>query len=236
MEYAKKVALVDPRLLDKPLFANPIGNVMRRLDDEMRFILDRSDLNDREKVVLYNQVLMRYNIFSDKSSQQPVRATIDKPPVKEDEEENKEKRTESGLENEIIDSVPKTLNQKARRRLDKIKGTVSWNYRGEMEYRNLPVPGSNIFDLVNDALRKRKSFQPVGWKIFARGLNDMIAPMDLIGNPECWTYIQTATPSVAGGASKETTPIAGSSGRCPSSSSSRIPRVSSPLQHKPYFK
>ena len=89
------MALVDPRLLEsvpsQPLFANPIGNVMRRLDDEMRFILDRSDLNDREKVALYNQVLMRYNIFSDKSSQQPVRVTIDKPPVKEDEEEDKEK-------------------------------------------------------------------------------------------------------------------------------------------------
>ena len=98
-------------------------------------------------------------------------------------------------------------------------------------YINVPVSGSNIVDLVNDALKKRKSFQPVGWKIFARGLNDMIAPMDLIGNPERWTYIQTATPSVAGGASKETTPIADSSGRRPSSSSSRIPRVSSPLQH-----
>ena len=33
--------------------------------------------------------------------------------------------------------------------------------------RNVPVPGSNIVDLVNDALRKRKSFQPVGWKMFA---------------------------------------------------------------------
>ena len=235
MEYAKKMALVDPRLLEsvpsQPLFANPIGNVMRPLDDEMRFILDRSDLNDREKVVLYNQVLMRYNIFSDKSSQQPVRVTIDKPPVKEDEEEDKEKRTESVLENEIIDSVPKTLKQKARRLLDKIKGTVSWNDRGEMVYRNVPVPGSNIVDLVNDALRKRKSFQPVGWKMFARGLKDVNAPMDLIGNPERWIYIQTATPSIAGGASKETTPIAGSTGRRPSSLSSRIPRVSLPLQH-----
>ena len=228
MEYAKKMALVDPRLLEsvpsQPLFANPIGNVMRRLDDEMRFILDRSDLNDREKVVLYNQVLMRYNIFSDKSSQQPVR-------VKEDEEEDKEKRIESGLENEIIDSVPKSFKQKARRLLDKIKGTVSWNDRGEMVYRNVPVPGSNIVDLVNDALRKRKSFQPVGWKMFARGLKDVNAPMDLIGNPERWTYIQTATASIAGGASKETTPIAGSTGRRPSSLSSRIPRVSLPLQH-----
>ena len=58
MEYAKKMALVDPRMLEsvpsQPLSANPIGNIMRRIDDEMRFILDRDDLNDREKVVLYN--------------------------------------------------------------------------------------------------------------------------------------------------------------------------------------
>ena len=36
---------------------------------------------------------MRYNIYSDKTSQQPVCVTIDKPPVKEDEEEDNEKRT-----------------------------------------------------------------------------------------------------------------------------------------------
>ena len=65
-------------------------------------------------------------------------------------------------------------------------------------YRNVPVPGSNIVDLVNDALRKRKSFQPVGLKTFARGLKDVNAPMDLVGNPERWSYIQTTTPSVAG--------------------------------------
>ena len=63
MECAKKMALVDPLRLEcvpsEPLSANPIGSITRRLDDEMRFILDRGDLNDREKVVLYNQVLMR---------------------------------------------------------------------------------------------------------------------------------------------------------------------------------
>ena len=78
----------------------------------MRFILDRGDLNDREKVVLYNQVLMHYNLFSDHASQQPVRVTVDKAPVKE-EEEDKETRVEHGVENEIIDSVPKSLKQKA---------------------------------------------------------------------------------------------------------------------------
>ena len=240
MEYAKKMALVDPRVLEsvpsQPRSSNPIVNIMRRLDDKMRSILDRGDLSDREKVVLYNQVLMRYNVFSNKSSQQPVRVTIAKASVKEDEEV-KETRAEPGVENEIVDSVPKSLKPKARRLLDKIKGTVSWNDRGEMVYRNVSVPGSNIVDLVNDALRKRKSFQPVGWKTFARGLKDVNAPMDLVGNPERWSYIQTPTSSVAGGASKETTPtpIAGNSGRRPSSSSSRISRVSStittPLQH-----
>ena len=103
----------------------------------------------------------------------------------------------------------------------------------ENRNRNAQVTGNNIVDLVNDAMRKRKSFQPVGWKTFARGLNDVNAPVDLVSNPEHWINIQTITASVAGGASKETTPIAGSSGRRPSlSSSSRISRVcTTPLQH-----
>ena len=147
MDYAKKMALVDPRMLESvpshTLSTNPIGNIMRRIDDEMRFILDRGDLNDREKVVLYNQVLTRYNLFSNKASQQPVRVIIDKAPVKEDEED-KETRAEPGVEKDIIDSVPKSLKQRARRLLDKMKGTMSWNDRGEIVYRNAPVPESNM--------------------------------------------------------------------------------------------
>ena len=60
------------------------------------------------------------------------------------------------MEKEIIDSVPKSLKQKARRVLDKIKGTVSWNDIGEMVYIHTPEPRSNIIDLVNDALRNKE--------------------------------------------------------------------------------
>ena len=71
MECAKKMALVNPRMLEsvpsQPLSANPTGNIIRCVDDEVRFILDRYDLNDRDKIVLYNQVLMSYNLFSDKA-------------------------------------------------------------------------------------------------------------------------------------------------------------------------
>ena len=119
------MAMVDPQRLESvpslPLSANTIGNIMRHLDDEMRSILDCGDLNDREKIVLYNQVLMRYKLFSNKDGQQPVRVTIHKAPVKEDEE-TKETRAEPGVVTEIIDSIPKSLKQKARRLHDKIKG------------------------------------------------------------------------------------------------------------------
>ena len=64
---------------------------------------------------------MRYNLFSNKATQQPVRVTIHKAPVKEDEE-TKETRAEPVVENEIIDSVAESLRQKACRLLDKIKG------------------------------------------------------------------------------------------------------------------
>ena len=62
--YNIALALVDPRMLEcvpsKSLSANPTGSITRRLDAEMRFILDRGGLNDREKVGLYNLVLMHY--------------------------------------------------------------------------------------------------------------------------------------------------------------------------------
>ena len=86
------MALVDPRTLEsvplQSLSANPSRNILRRFNDEVRFILDRGDLNDMEKVVLFNQVLIRCNLFSNKASQQPMRVTIDKASVKEDEEAN----------------------------------------------------------------------------------------------------------------------------------------------------
>ena len=41
---------------------------------------DRKDLDDRTKVTLYNQVLQRYKVLSDKHVKEPVRVvTVNKP-------------------------------------------------------------------------------------------------------------------------------------------------------------
>ena len=80
MEHARKMALVDPRLLDTlhsqlppPPPTDTLGKKVQALDDEMMTILDRKDLDDRTKVTLYNQVLQRYNVLSDKHVKEPVR-------------------------------------------------------------------------------------------------------------------------------------------------------------------
>ena len=77
MEHARKMALVDPRMLDTlrspPPPTDTLGKKVQALDDEMKTILDRKDLDDRTKVTLYNQILQQYNVLSDKHVKEPVR-------------------------------------------------------------------------------------------------------------------------------------------------------------------
>ena len=53
----------------------------------------------------------------------------------------------------------------ARQLLDKIKehrDLLNWNKKGELMYENKPITRSHVVDLVNDMLRHRKEFEPVG--------------------------------------------------------------------------
>ena len=51
-------------------------------------------------------------------------------------------------------------------------------------YENKPISGSHVVDLVNDILRQRKGFEPVGWSVFARGLARMTIPENSVRNPQ----------------------------------------------------
>jgi hypothetical protein len=41
---------------------------------------------------------------------------------------------------------------------------ISWNEKGELNYKGETVQGSNVVDLVNDVLRKRNYFNPQRWE------------------------------------------------------------------------
>ena len=190
---------------------------MQTLDDDMKTILDRKDLDDGTKVTLYNQVLQRYNVLADKHVKEPIRVVTVNESVTgsgvEPGPEGAVRAPSSGLEATVLDTVPKTLQAKARRLMEHLKRDVEWTARGELIHEGVPVVGSNVVDLVNDLLRKRKT-DPTGWQPFARQLRAINLPMALVGNVARRAYIRqatTATPSRR--SATTTTPRAAGSAR-----------------------
>ena len=60
---------------------------------------------------------------------------------------------------QIIHSVPKTMQNRAKLLIQKLKDhsdVISWNDNGQLALEGSIVPNSNIVDLVNDVMRKRK--------------------------------------------------------------------------------
>ena len=208
MEHARKMALVDPRMLDTlrspppPPPTDTLGKKVQALDDEMTTILDRKDLDDRTKVTLYNQVLQRYNVLSDKHVKEPTRViTVNESGAREGagagagagaEGAVGAPATTSEIEADVVDTVPKTMQGKARRLMERMKRNMSWTARGELIHEGAPIAGSNVVDLENDVLRKKKT-NPTGWQPFARQLRAMNLPMELIGNVARRDYIRQAS-------------------------------------------
>ena len=195
MEHARKMALVDPRLLDTlrspPPLTDTIGKKVQALDDEMKTILERKDLDDGTKVMLYNQVLQRYNVLVDKRVKEPVRM------IEVGKKAGTEPEEASSMEADVVNTVPKSLQAKARRLMEHLKRNVAWNDRGELIHEGAPVVGSNVVDLVHDLLRKKKTGDPTGWQSFARQLRVINIPMELVGNATRKAYIQQTATSTA---------------------------------------
>jgi hypothetical protein len=152
--------------------------VMDTLDKKMQTILNREDLSADERLKLYDQSFTPYlNVYDDN---RPRPMAVAPEPVKQDL-----------LDDEILESVPKTMKAKAQLLLKKMKSSpdISWNEKGELKYKGETVQGSNVVDLVNDVLRKRKYFNPQGWETFGEALREANVPQDLIGHDDRWRFI-----------------------------------------------
>ena len=160
----------------------PVTQTLRNLDVEMSEILSNKHLDDEEKAKLYNQA-QRYLTFYDQRKAQPhhVKLTSSKAEETPLQQEKSDTLTESlptetsedtAIEEEVMRSVPKVYKTEARQLLDTFKDNrdvLHWNNKGELLYEDKAISGSRLVDLVNDILRHRKGFEPVGWSVFARG-------------------------------------------------------------------
>ena len=175
---SKIMNLVDPRQMERYEPVNPLHRTMGNLDREMETILQRTDLNDREKVQKYNQVLQQFLEYSGKEKgPTPIPSTPTTNPL---------------LEQQAIDLAPKALKKKAIALMQRIKEhpDMGWTESGEFVYRGRVIPRSNIIDLVGDILRARRSVEPEGWREFARIMGESNIPRELVGHERRWRYMQ----------------------------------------------
>ncbi len=211
MTHATKMALVPHDMIQRLQQQqqqypdlSPTTKVTLALDSEMKNILARSDLSEEEKIKLYNQTLSRY-LAVDSQRKQPLEMKVttssshllstneDDSSLNEANGSNNAKKT-SGIENDVLNSVPNTLRKKADRLLGHIKSNrniIDWNKKGEIITDGKVIPGTHLVDLVNDALRKRKNFNPSGWREFNSALAALNTPQDLVGNIDRWKYQQS---------------------------------------------
>ena len=176
MTNVRKMALFDPRLLEtlRNPMQPPVDTTLRDLDADMTNILDRTDIEVSDKERLYNQALLRYNGMTISRANKPTRVVV----VREEKVVNGEDaEEENDCAAEIVATMPKKM--------------MDWNDRGELLHEGVAIPGSNITDLVHDLVRRRKTFDPIGWRQLASQLRSSNIPMELVGNVARRRHIQT---------------------------------------------
>ena len=106
------------------------------------------------------------------------------------EEEEEEEPQEDALSVEmIVRGIPKTMKTRAEALLAHLKergDVITWDDMGQVLLDGVLIPKSNISDLVSDAMRSRKHFNPVGVREFYNVLNKINVPKDLVRNEKRW--------------------------------------------------
>ena len=105
-------------------------------------------------------------------------------------EEEEEEPQEDALSVEmIVRGIPKTMKTRAEALLAHLKergDVITWDDMGQVLLDGVLIPKSNISDLVSDAMRSRKHFNPVGVREFYNVLNKINVPKDLVRNEKRW--------------------------------------------------
>ena len=105
--------------------------------------------------------------------------------------EDSEETQEDSLSVEmIVRGIPKTMKTRAEALLAHLKereDVITWDDMGQVLLNGVLIPKSNISDLVSDAMRPCKHFNPVGVREFYNVLNKINIPKDLVRNERRWS-------------------------------------------------
>ena len=175
----------------KPILPpNPQAVDASHLLKDMNQILQKTDLSEAEKAQKYGETLFKLqHSLEKKKKKTPSMLSSIKSPQPTDE------TSTVSLHDQILQSVPKTMQRKAELLLGMIKNNnnLTWDEQGVVSYKGKRIHGSNIIDLINDTIRQRKGVEPRGWKTFSKALHESNIPQEVIGNASRWKWMQTNT-------------------------------------------
>ena len=103
--------------------------------------------------------------------------------------EKEEEETDSLSVEMIVRGIPKTMKSRAEALLAHLKergDVITWDDMGQVLVDGVLIPKSNISDLVSDAMRSRKHFNPIGVREFYNVLSKINVPKDLVRNERRW--------------------------------------------------
>ena len=171
----------------KPILPpNPQAVDASHLLKDMNQILQKTDLSEAEKAQKYGETLFKLQHSLEKTNKP---SSIDSPQPTD----QSQPPSTVALHDQILQSVPKTMQRKAELLLGMIKNNnnLTWDEQGVVSYKGKRIHGSNIIDLINDTIRQRKGVEPRGWKTFSKALHESNIPQEVIGNPSRWKWMQT---------------------------------------------
>lgn len=183
------------------------GDPISRLETELNDILKSPTEDNAEKWKLYEQLLQRYLYFSNES-RKPVHLEIHEQGATSDNKTtltsgataNTDEAVASPNDNRkketarIVGGVPNKSTTKAKLfmgLLNEMPTRFTRNNAGSITIDGVSVPGTNIVDLVNHAMRSRKTVgTPAGGGQFARFLHAINVPKEYVGNDAFWRDIR----------------------------------------------
>ena len=153
--------------------------------------LEKDDVPEDTKATMYAQQLQRVNqlknqVFRPEPSPVQMITRTEQTMTSESDSATSSQQL-NATDKQIIDSVPKTMQNRAKLLIQKLKNhsdVISWNDNGQLVLEGSVVPNSNIVDLVNDVMLKRKGFNPEHSNTFAKALAKINVPEDYLRNPD----------------------------------------------------
>ena len=183
---------------------NPQAVDASHLLKDMNQILQKTDLSEAEKAQKYGESLFKLQNSLEKTKKPSSMLSLNESP-----QTTKTDQTVSvALHDQILQSVPKTMQRKAELLLGMIENNnnLTWDEQGVVSYKGKRIHGSNIIDLINDTIGQRKGVEPRGWKTFSKALHESNIPQEVIGNTSRWKWMQKSHDTSDGEESDRFTP------------------------------